>query len=477
MARYTLNVSEICGTITNQDVNEIQGNAFDYIDDIIEEAIPFIFSQRLNIYDNAEDRQELYRKILEHYWEYEICTYTPAEFIRRLNRKLREIMPYYNQLYATEKVKFDPLIDIDYWKIGHNTESGDTAGPLNSDVAHTGTDQDNTQHRGHDDTSTAKTGADTVETDTDFNTNRDNTERTVLDGETSNTSETKDVKTVTIDRDGTANNTTDVTDKTVTNSETDTTGQRNETGKVETDNITTDNGSNNKSGTHTSTITDVAGGTEYDYYNDTPQGMTAGIDNGYLTHYEKHVKSGPTNTRTDSGTSSENATITNRNVLDGEQKSTNSMAESGSSETDTTTNVTGKTISAGTTTEDVTESTNDKINVSGATTTDNITNVVGNVNGEDTTESTSTTTYGNNTDTVLTLNSDYNTDHIYDSNIGTTQNTTGEYSSEGNEDVHISGKFNSGRTYAEMIAQWREILLNIDMQVIEAIKPLFFKII
>lgn len=477
MARYTLNVSEICGVITGQDVNEVTGNAFDYFEEIIDDAIPFIFSQRLDVYDNAEDRQELFRKILEHYWEYEIGAMTPADFIRRLNRKLREVMPYYNQLYATEKVKFDPLIDVDYTKVGQSHESGENSGTLQSDVAHTGKDQDNTAHRGHDDTTLTKSGADTVESSTDFNTERATSEKTILDGETSNTQQTTDVKTVITDKDGTLNNTTTVNDKTETTSETETANTSATTSKTETDNITTDNGSTGKTGSHSATIQDVAGGTAYDYYNDTPQGMTAGLDSGYLSHYEKHTKSGPTNTRTDTGTTSENTTVNNKNVLDGETKGTSNTTENGSSGTDSTVTLTGKTIAAGTSTEDTTESTNDKVNISGATTTDNITTVAGSTTGEDTTEGTTTTTYGNTTEGTTVLNSDYNTDHIYGSNIGTEQETAGEYSSQGDETMHIAGKFNSGRTYAEMIAQWREILINIDMQVIESIKPLFFKII
>lgn len=50
-------------------------------------------------------------KILDHYMLDEIGQETPDLFRLMLNRKMREIMPYYNQLYMTEfgKLKFDPF--------------------------------------------------------------------------------------------------------------------------------------------------------------------------------------------------------------------------------------------------------------------------------------------------------------------------------------------------------------------------------
>lgn len=54
-------------------------------------------------------RRALNSKIVEHYWFREIGLETPQLFKRFLNRRMNEIMPYYNQLYESTLLEFDPL--------------------------------------------------------------------------------------------------------------------------------------------------------------------------------------------------------------------------------------------------------------------------------------------------------------------------------------------------------------------------------
>lgn len=54
-------------------------------------------------------RGPLNKKILDHYWNYEIGQETESMFRFSLNRKMREIMPYYNQLYKSELLEFEAL--------------------------------------------------------------------------------------------------------------------------------------------------------------------------------------------------------------------------------------------------------------------------------------------------------------------------------------------------------------------------------
>lgn len=49
-------------------------------------------------------RETLQQKIVDHYYLREIGTETIGHFRFMLNRKMREIMPYYNQLYKSEKL-------------------------------------------------------------------------------------------------------------------------------------------------------------------------------------------------------------------------------------------------------------------------------------------------------------------------------------------------------------------------------------
>lgn len=58
---------------------------------------------------DEEYRAPLNNKIIEHFYFREIGLETPALFKRFLNRKMNEIMPYYNQLYASTLHDIDPF--------------------------------------------------------------------------------------------------------------------------------------------------------------------------------------------------------------------------------------------------------------------------------------------------------------------------------------------------------------------------------
>lgn len=58
-----------------------------------------------------EHKQELCEKIIRRYYFNEICCDEPDRFRHYINEHLQRIMPYYNQLYKSELVKFDPMIN------------------------------------------------------------------------------------------------------------------------------------------------------------------------------------------------------------------------------------------------------------------------------------------------------------------------------------------------------------------------------
>lgn len=70
-----------------------------------------------NIFDDSwntfvpSHKKELCDKIIRHYWFYEIGSETADRFKFNLNEQLSLIMPYYNQLYASELLKIEPLYD------------------------------------------------------------------------------------------------------------------------------------------------------------------------------------------------------------------------------------------------------------------------------------------------------------------------------------------------------------------------------
>lgn len=59
-------------------------------------------------------RAGLNDKIINHFYFREIGFETAGLFINRLNVRMNEIMPYFNQLYESELLKFDPITNFDY---------------------------------------------------------------------------------------------------------------------------------------------------------------------------------------------------------------------------------------------------------------------------------------------------------------------------------------------------------------------------
>lgn len=58
-----------------------------------------------------EHKQELIKKIIRRYYFNEICCNQPDRFRHYINEHLARIMPYYNQLYASELIKISPLMN------------------------------------------------------------------------------------------------------------------------------------------------------------------------------------------------------------------------------------------------------------------------------------------------------------------------------------------------------------------------------
>lgn len=89
-----------------------------------------VASSALSDYPIFEDdyRAPLNRKILDHFWMREIGHETPDMFLHRLGVKMREVMPYYNQLYVSTRLEFDPLSTLDLTSVseGTNTDTSES---------------------------------------------------------------------------------------------------------------------------------------------------------------------------------------------------------------------------------------------------------------------------------------------------------------------------------------------------------------
>ena len=129
-------------------------------------------------------RQELNEKIVNHFRYREIGYETVTQFIFALNRKMFEIMPFYNQLYESEELEISALTNYSYDEISKKTG--------NDLLEKTGTDT----NKQSGDNTRADTGTQTNEqTGTDKQTFEDVKNKTTYgSSENENTTTTSDVK-------------------------------------------------------------------------------------------------------------------------------------------------------------------------------------------------------------------------------------------------------------------------------------------
>ena len=120
MSKFTTEVRFICESLTGHD----ESVGFDEIDTIIQDAIPLIFSFDFPIFDE-DYRNVLCTKILRHYYTREIGLESYGLWKLKLQTKLNEIMPYYNKLYLSELLKYDPLRDVDMVTTNTGTRTGE----------------------------------------------------------------------------------------------------------------------------------------------------------------------------------------------------------------------------------------------------------------------------------------------------------------------------------------------------------------
>lgn len=108
MSKYTTEVRFICESKSGL---EMSGGSGD-VDNIIANSWNKIFTSKAPFFDE-EYRSVLCQKILKHYYLREICCETVGIWMLWMNTRLEEIMPYYNQLYESAKIEFNPMHDVD----------------------------------------------------------------------------------------------------------------------------------------------------------------------------------------------------------------------------------------------------------------------------------------------------------------------------------------------------------------------------
>lgn len=245
MSNYTTEVRFIC----EHEYGLTESVGYKRVDDILKSVHDKVFDFYYPIFDENY-RETLECNILRHYYTREICAETVGLWKLWLDARMNEIMPYYNKMYESELLKFNPLHDVDFTRTGNKsvdgtqTNTGSVVGTGNKAKTGTITDDGESTKRG------------TVGEEEDLD------------------------KTGTISDDG---------DKT-------------KTGTVTDDATTANTGTttNVKSGSETTQGQSAPKNNRWDLYSDTPQGGINGIeqatdslvDNAYLTNARHIIEDG-----------------------------------------------------------------------------------------------------------------------------------------------------------------------------------------
>lgn len=108
MSKYTTELRFICESFA--DLTE--SAEYPSIQAVLDKSRDKVFDFHFPIFDENY-RTVLEDKILRHYYTREIGGETVGLWKLWLETRLNEIMPYYNQLYQSELIKFNPMYDVD----------------------------------------------------------------------------------------------------------------------------------------------------------------------------------------------------------------------------------------------------------------------------------------------------------------------------------------------------------------------------
>lgn len=119
MSKYTTQLRFICETCAKL----TESSGFIDIEVILDKSWNKIFTD-FPIFDE-QYRAELCKKILRHYYTREICCETVGRWKLFLSDKMKNIMPYYNQLYQSELLKIQPFVSVDR-SVSHTGSGSET---------------------------------------------------------------------------------------------------------------------------------------------------------------------------------------------------------------------------------------------------------------------------------------------------------------------------------------------------------------
>lgn len=129
MAKDTITLLTILKNLSRSELG-IPFEEYPNLNEFIKETQHLLFNQEPYHYPIFDEsyRQVLNTKIVEHFIFEEISVVPLQRWQYMFNRKLNEIMPYYNKLYLSDLIEFNPLYDTDFTEtldrdVGVDTET------------------------------------------------------------------------------------------------------------------------------------------------------------------------------------------------------------------------------------------------------------------------------------------------------------------------------------------------------------------
>src|SRR5574344_1627838 len=107
MSKYTTEVRFICESYAGLS----DSTGLTNVNTVLQNSVDKVFDFNFPIFDENY-RRPLELKILKHFYTREICAETVALWKLWLEDRLNVIMPYYNQLYKSTLLEFNPLYDV-----------------------------------------------------------------------------------------------------------------------------------------------------------------------------------------------------------------------------------------------------------------------------------------------------------------------------------------------------------------------------
>lgn len=107
MSKYTMEIRELISTFGE---DEVKGYFMDY------ELSDYLTPEEIKVINDRGvwSKEQLAKRIIEHYYTREIGTDAIGQFILFAKDKMHEIMETYAPLIYSASIKYDPLVNVDY---------------------------------------------------------------------------------------------------------------------------------------------------------------------------------------------------------------------------------------------------------------------------------------------------------------------------------------------------------------------------